>query len=91
MEKYNENFGNSFSSEFSDSMNDLLKFGLAESTDRKFYLNEKGYSIADEILAKYFWTYAEGLLPKFILSPYNLLAMKIVMSTTGIPAARSIK
>ena len=53
-ENYFENFGNNFSSEFSDSINYLLKFGMAECTDRKFYLNEKGYSIADEILAKYF-------------------------------------
>lgn len=53
-EKYNENFENSFSSEFRESINDLLKFGLAAITDNKFYLNEKGYSIADEILAKYF-------------------------------------
>lgn len=53
-EKYYELFGNSFKTEYTCSVKELLKHGFAKNTERKFYLTDKGYSIADEIIAKYF-------------------------------------
>jgi hypothetical protein len=33
---------------------ELINNKFAESDQERFYLNEKGYAVADEIIAKYF-------------------------------------
>lgn len=53
-DKYEKFFGIDFHTEFSDSISKLLKENYALTDNEKFYLTEKGYAIADGILAKYF-------------------------------------
>lgn len=52
--KYSGLFGKEFKDEFYASMEELTNHGFALNTGSKFSLTEKGYSIADEIIAKYF-------------------------------------
>ena len=53
-EKYKEKFDQDFGIRFSDQINELIKNGFAETDSVRFYLNGKGYAVADEIISKYF-------------------------------------
>ena len=52
--KYRELFEDDFESKFSGSLNELIKNEFAGKDDERFQLTEKGYTLADEIAAKYF-------------------------------------
>lgn len=54
IEKYNELFKNDFNRKFNSSIDELIKNNYAELSNEKFNLTEKGFAIADEIVAKYF-------------------------------------
>lgn len=53
-EKYENIFKERFKVNFSDSINILLQNYYAEIDENMFRLNEKGFAVADEIIAKYF-------------------------------------
>ena len=52
--KYFELFNEDFEEKFSESINDLIKNNYASIDKEIFRLNEKGFNLADEIIAKYF-------------------------------------
>ena len=52
--RYREMFKVDFMKKFRDSANDLIKKEYASMDNEKFQLSEKGYAIADEIIARYF-------------------------------------
>ncbi len=52
--KYKNIFGEDFDEAFIDSINELTKNNFAVNGNESFKLNEKGYALADEIIAKYF-------------------------------------
>lgn len=52
--KYKEIFQEDPDKVFSNSMNELVKNNFGVRCEEKFSLNDKGYAIADEIVAKYF-------------------------------------
>ncbi len=54
LKKYQENFSEEFQSVFQNSVNELVKNKYAIMSKDNFSLNEKGFAIADEIVAKYF-------------------------------------
>jgi len=53
-ERYKEMFDQDFRNRFRDQANELLKNDFAVMNPVRFYLNEKGYAVADEIISKYF-------------------------------------
>lgn len=53
-EKYKNIFSEEFLSVYQNSINELIKNKYASLSSGKFCLNEKGFAIADEIVAKYF-------------------------------------
>lgn len=53
-EKYEKVFDENFKEKFSGSISALLKNDYAEIDNEQFRLNENGYAVADEIVAKYF-------------------------------------
>ncbi len=53
-EKYYNLFNEDFSVRFSNSINDLTKNNFAVKENGRFKLTERGFAVADEILAKYF-------------------------------------
>ncbi len=52
--KYFEIFNENFENKFQHSCTELIKNEYAELSNEKFILTEKGYAVADEIVAKYF-------------------------------------
>lgn len=52
--KYEELFKDDFRIKFADQIGELLKNDFAELNSDRFYLNENGYAVADEIISKYF-------------------------------------
>ena len=53
-EKYKKLFDEDFKSKYEESINELTKNKYAVMNTGEFKLNENGYAIADEIIAKYF-------------------------------------
>lgn len=53
-ERYKEMFDQDFRIRFRDQLNELIKNDFAGMDPAGFYLNEKGYAVADEIISKYF-------------------------------------
>lgn len=53
-EKYKQIFSEEFSSNYKDSIAVLIKNEFAANNGKHFRLTEKGYAIADEIVARYF-------------------------------------
>ena len=53
---YSKTFPEDFREEFGKPFEVLLKENFAESNEEGFFLTEKGYAVADEIISKYFWT-----------------------------------
>lgn len=52
--KYKKIFNEEFVNTFSGSVNELVKNNFAVNDAERFGLNEKGFALADEIIAKYF-------------------------------------
>lgn len=53
-EKYNSIFKEDFKTEFGNSVNELIKNKFSNISQDNFSLSEKGFAVADEIVAKYF-------------------------------------
>ncbi|MDQ3020033.1 MAG: radical SAM family heme chaperone HemW [Bacteroidota bacterium] len=53
-EKYLKTFNEDFEKTFTGPINELIQNNFASMDDKRFGLNEKGYALADEIIAKYF-------------------------------------
>ena len=52
--KYNELFNSDFRIKFNSSVDELIRNNYGRLSKERFQLTEKGYAIADEIVAKYF-------------------------------------
>lgn len=52
--KYNSLFSENFSNTFLNSINELIGNNFAVTDNNNFKLTEKGFAVADEIIAKYF-------------------------------------
>ncbi len=53
-QRYEKLVRSNFENEFGPGMEALIKNGLAEKDINRFYLNTKGFLLADEIMSKYF-------------------------------------
>ncbi|MCY7362104.1 MAG: hypothetical protein LH629_08580, partial [Ignavibacteria bacterium] len=53
-EKYNSIFKEDFKTEFGNCVNELVENKFSNISQDNFSLSEKGFAVADEIVAKYF-------------------------------------